>query len=418
MTVLTDRLLAASLETLVATAIVLLLSALALRRAPRLVALLWLVVLVKPLLTLAGVSLIPVRLATPSLRRETEVTARETRVAPAAGSRAPASEAITTHDSWEPVSGIWLAGVAFLLFRTLNNRLRLRKLVAGSRPATPRILSSFRRVLGSRRPPYLVVRMNDELDGPAIGGAFPPVILIPGWMDNRADDGQLDWALRHEMRHATAGDTLAIALRELALMVFWFHPLIWLAARRWEAAAELACDRDVVGTDTEAVDYAEALYRMLLNVRQHQQLQLTSGLFATRSKIGNRVAALVERPLAPKVGRPATTIAVAIAVVVIALGADLSAGNKHHHGDYEEVVDGYKITLHYDGEMELGDRVERLIGFIQMRETQNGVTRELRLDGDKDGIRRRYRIDGRDAPPDDAFERVVTTQLKRLMRPR
>jgi beta-lactamase regulating signal transducer with metallopeptidase domain len=416
MIALIDRLLAASIETVAAASIVFLIGAVAVRRAPRLVALLWLVVLVKPLLTLAGVSLVPVRLpASAPVRVTSDINSRVTGNGPASR----AEEISRSRNPAAAVAAIWLAGVALALGRTVYDRLRLRRIVAQSRTASPRLLEAFARARVGAQLPRLDVRVSDALDGPAIGGVFRPVILIPAWMDTGADDHQLDWALRHELRHATAHDTTAIALRELSLIAFWFHPLIWLAARRWESATELACDRDVVTSDAEAVDYADALYRTLLNVRLQPRLQLASGLFATRSKIGTRIAALVERPLAPKVGRPALALAAAIAVVVISLGADLSASDhKHHRGDYIEVVDGDTVAIRYEGEMDLGARVERLIGFIEMRETRDGVTRELRLDGDKDGIRRRYRIDGREAPPDDSFERVVTAQLRKLMRPR
>ena len=59
---LVQRLLTASVETAIAALVVLAFSALALRRAPRIVALLWLVVLAKPLLTLMAGAMLPIPL--------------------------------------------------------------------------------------------------------------------------------------------------------------------------------------------------------------------------------------------------------------------------------------------------------------------------------------------------------------------
>jgi beta-lactamase regulating signal transducer with metallopeptidase domain len=413
-TLLAQRLLLASIETTVATLVVLGVSAFALRRAPRAVALLWLVVLAKPLLTLAGGSLVHVRVPR-ELHAPLAPRAEATKVITRRG--AVAREQTETR-SWNPaytLAGVWLAGALLLLGRSLYHRQRLRALVKRSRAASPRIVDACAR-LGETD---VEIRISDALDGPAIGGAFRPVILIPAWMDARADDAQLAWTLRHELRHAGARDTLALSLRELALIAMWFHPLVWLAAAKWEVATERACDRDVVSSDADAVDYADALYRTLLNVRQQRRLQLAAGLFATRSKIGTRIAALVERPLAPRLGRAGAAAAFAIGLGLVIVGCGLAApARAHHRGNVEEVFDGRSFAMRYDAVIGFdGDRIDSLSsgGFIEMRETRDGTTRVLRLDGTTRGIVRNYEINGRTAPPDDSFERSMTAQLRKSM---
>lgn len=415
-TMLLQRLLAASIETTVAALVVLVISAFALRRAPRLVALLWLVVLAKPLLTLVAGSY--VQFHVPSLVPPVGMRADVTKIVIQRGPVIQEQTKSRTRNPENVAGAIWLAGAALLLARTIYHRLRLRSIVRKTREASPRVLLLCERQ-GMRFPR---IRVSDALDGPAIGGALRPVILLPAWMDERADDAQLTWSLRHELRHATARDTLAIALRELALIAFWFHPVTWFAAAKWEGATELACDRDVVTNDVDAVDYADALYRTLLNVRQQRRLQLASGLFATRSKIGQRIAALIERPLAPRVGRAGAAAAFAIGLAVVAIGADCARQPRgHHRGTVEEVTDGRTVNFHYDASLTFdGDRIATIApgGFVEMRETTGGgTTRSLRLDGIPNGITRAYAINGRAAPPDEAFERTMTAQLRRSVMP-
>jgi beta-lactamase regulating signal transducer with metallopeptidase domain len=218
-------------------------------------------------------------------------------------------------------------------------------------------------------------------------------------MEARADDAQLEWTLRHELRHATARDTLGIALRDASLIVFWFHPLVWFAANRWEAATELACDRDVVTNDDDAVDYADALYRTLLNVRRQRRLAFASGLFATRSKIGARIAALIERPLPRKGGRVAAFAAVIVAAAVIAIGGGF-AKNGRHRGHFEEVNNERSLVVDYRDD------------WADFRETANGTTRHLRIEGP----RRTYEVNGRASPPDSAFETRMTAFLRAQQR--
>lgn len=412
-----QRLLSASVEVVLAAAIVTAIAALIGRRAPRVVALLWLVVLAKPLVTLAGGALVRVplpHLANVKSGREVQMSVVK-QVGPAGATESV--QTATTPDFTTAIPAIWLAGALLVFGRTLVNRFRLRAIVAATRPPAPRLANAYARLTQARvHPPRL--RVSETLDGPAIGGVVRPVILLPSWMEEHADDEQIDWTLRHELRHATARDTLAIALREIALVVLWFHPAVWIAARRWEAAAELACDRDVVSNDEEAVGYADALLRTLAHVRQQPRLQLASGLFATRSKIGTRITALLERPLAPRIGRVGTMAAATLAVALIAVGTGFAsrAGDGHHRGELEETNDERTAYLRYDFDsITTSDRVDALSpgGYVLLRETAGGTTRELRIDATDHAIRRIYSIDGRAAPPDREFERRLVKAIRR-----
>jgi beta-lactamase regulating signal transducer with metallopeptidase domain len=425
---LVQRLLTASIETSIAALVVLTIGALFIRRAPRIVALLWLVVLVKPLVTLTMGAMIPVPLPRAITVIPQRVSAQE-EVTRVLTHRGPVTRARTESISRDPnnaIAAIWLTGVALLLGHAVYHRQRLHAIVAKTRPPSPRIAGVYARFSQDSRsglPLFALpsLRVSDALDGPAIAGILQPVIVIPAWMDESADDAQLQWTLRHELRHASARDTLAIALRELAVIALWFHPLIWVAAAKWEAATELACDRDVVVNDVEAVDYADALYRTLLNVRQQRRLQLATGLFATRSNIGTRIAALVERPLAPRIGPGGMIAAAIVAIGLLTVGAGLASPLRgHHRGDLEERNDGQTITLRYDlSEIDFdGSHIKSLSpgGFVVMSETAGGTTRELRIESSSRTVIRTYRVDGRAAPPDDAFERTLIARLRRAIR--
>lgn len=108
---------------------------------------------------------------------------------------------------------------------------------------------------------------------------------------------QLDWALGHELTHWQAKDHLSGIVRQLFQMIFFFHPAAWWVGRRWEEAAELACDRSLVANEEEAASYAERLYEMLARARGRKRMAVAGGLFATRTQIGRRIAALLHGPV-------------------------------------------------------------------------------------------------------------------------
>lgn len=414
MTLLIDRLLFASVETAVLALVVLAITAAVRGCAPRLAALLWLVVLAKPLLTLTGIAVIrvPIPASAPMLR---QATARDVVVT---GTVTPQQQVVRTEGTNRAaiLLAIWGAGAAIALARALADRWQLRRLVRASRAPSSELARLYEQLAGKPR-----LFVSPTLDSPAIAGAVRPVILIPAWMETRADATQLLWALRHELRHAAARDTLGIALRDLALVFFWFHPLVRLAAAKWEAATELACDRELVANDVEAVDYADALYRTLLHVRTQKRLRLAPGLFATRSKIGARIAALIERPLSSRrAGRLTIAAATLFAIAAIAVGGDAGMRSRYGRGHLEEVQDGLTVSLRYEGAIEISGPRGLVTGisaggFVFFREEREGTIRELSLEPEDGEVVRFYRVDGKGATMDSAghqFELRMTRWLQ------
>ncbi|MCC6699434.1 MAG: M56 family metallopeptidase [Candidatus Hydrogenedentes bacterium] len=191
----------------------------------------------------------------------------------------------------------WLLGVGTLALVALRDRLRLWRLlhkasVAGA--AVQRELHTLAGELGIRRVPRLAI--CPSLDSPAIAGAVRPVILVPEWLLTSANSPRLRWALRHELMHAKMADPMVNALSQLMRILFFFHPAARWAARRWKEAMELACDHALLRSEADVRDYLDTLHAILCDIRSRRKLRLSCGLFAVRSQLGRRVAALVCMP--------------------------------------------------------------------------------------------------------------------------
>jgi len=90
-------------------------------------------------------------------------------------------------------------------------------------------------------------------------GAYELLIPEPLWREmNTAERLAI---LRHELAHYERCDVWkSLAIRVLALP-HWFNPLAWYAVRRFDEAAEWACDRAATG-DLQTTAYARALLRL------------------------------------------------------------------------------------------------------------------------------------------------------------
>ncbi|KKO45965.1 hypothetical protein WG68_08150 [Arsukibacterium ikkense] len=104
--------------------------------------------------------------------------------------------------------------------------------------------------------------------GPAIFGLLRPQLILPANFRQRFSRQQRSLILQHELRHWQRGDLHANLLAITLLCLFWFHPLLWLAYRRYRADQELACDADVLQQQPVSTQfcYANALLAAMQSV--------------------------------------------------------------------------------------------------------------------------------------------------------
>ncbi len=100
---------------------------------------------------------------------------------------------------------------------------------------------------------------------PALVGLWRPRIVVGPDFEQRFSPAEQDLILRHEQSHRRHRDPWANAALAALRCVFWFHPLLPWAARRFLRDQELACD-------ARTVDPHPALRRLYANALLKAQL--------------------------------------------------------------------------------------------------------------------------------------------------
>ena len=97
-----------------------------------------------------------------------------------------------------------------------------------------------------------------------------PVVLVP---DRRSclGTGLAGGGPGARGAHVRSRDPLWQLLAELACVLYWFHPLIYLAARQLRVERELAADDAALGGGMRASEYARLLYELACVPDQHAQ---------------------------------------------------------------------------------------------------------------------------------------------------
>jgi beta-lactamase regulating signal transducer with metallopeptidase domain len=228
----------------------------------------------------------------------------------------------------------WIAGIVVQLIRLVRDLLLLVRIGRNTTSVPDTLLTEHHRIAERLNLTHIPqIKASNAIQSPALVGVWSPTVLLPQALVEAKQPDEIAWLLHHELMHAKMRDPLALALRRCAEVVFFFHPAIWLAGRQWEEAMELACDRALIESTEDARDYAESLFAVL----QHQQQALANaasgkheptvvGLHATRTQIGRRIAALLENPLAYPARMSSGSVLVVSLLAVVSLAAGISFG--------------------------------------------------------------------------------------------
>lgn len=139
---------------------------------------------------------------------------------------------------------IWLLGFLLIVVRQFVQERKFRKYLLEERSCAS-VQSTMEK--GSRRTCYAIPWKGSPFlfrsRGIKLDIYLPEQIL--------SEDEVVDYAVLHESMHQGHGDIWWSYLRNLLVALYWFHPLVWLAARlSWEDC-ELACDEAVAAQLSE-----------------------------------------------------------------------------------------------------------------------------------------------------------------------
>ncbi|MRW91963.1 energy transducer TonB [Duganella sp. FT80W] len=158
------------------------------------------------------------------------------------------SPASTPWQSW--LLAAWLAGTVAMVARLWRTH------------------ASYHAYLGPLSQRHGIHNSACDDHSPAVVGLWRPIIVVPRNFATRYTKQEQQLILAHETIHARRHDPLANATCALLQCLFWFHPLVHYAARRFRLDQELACDAAVMRVHPGRKRcYAEAMLKTQLSTQ-------------------------------------------------------------------------------------------------------------------------------------------------------
>ena len=160
----------------------------------------------------------------------------------------------------------WALVTVLLLARLLVGIARMSRL---TRRATPvnrdswpaRLAEAAHRSGVARRVRLLA---SEETTVPLTWGLARSVVLLPPDNEEWSDERRRA-VLIHELAHVARWDYASQLATQICCALYWFNPLIWLAARALRQERERACDDRVLAAGTRASAYAGELLEIARN---------------------------------------------------------------------------------------------------------------------------------------------------------
>jgi hypothetical protein len=214
------------------------------------------------------------------------------------------------------VSGLtvaWTVGTLIVFGRLVAGLLTIGRITRAARLANNEVVSAAHEVAYS-----------DDILTPVTWGVAHPIVLLPGYARDWPDERQ-GLLIRHERAHIEHHDWPWQMVAQAVCAVFWFHPLVWLAAAGLARESERAADDRVLAQGADAQAYAAEL---LAIARVVQRAGWSAAVaMVGRSSLERRVRDILDRtrPHGPATRTARIAVVTALAIGAVALSVPLAA---------------------------------------------------------------------------------------------
>lgn len=163
------------------------------------------------------------------------------------------------------VAILWSGGSGFVGGFAIRQMARSLRFARQATLCTDRLITDqvaqVTRLAGIKTAPKIVVSHNSP--GTLTIGVVHPIVMLSSKALATCSTDEFRMVLAHEFAHIRRRDSLFGLIPQIAQVVFFFHPLVWLACREFDLAREAACDEAAItGLGIRSDHYGRLLLKL------------------------------------------------------------------------------------------------------------------------------------------------------------
>jgi beta-lactamase regulating signal transducer with metallopeptidase domain/HEAT repeat protein len=219
--------------------------------------------------------------------------------------------------------GLWLVGVLVLLGKLAIGAWSVRRIEKQARVLTSADWQNPLYEIADRLglPDAPVLLQSDRISIPFASGLVHCRIVLPveseEWSAERRSA-----VLMHELAHVLRRDLIGHTISRVVCALYWFHPLVWTAAKHLRAESERACDDLALALGAKPSEYAEHLLDIVTQLRDRGTPAVALAMANPNEFEGRMLAILDPRIQRRGIGRGrAAWLAGSLAALALVVGA-------------------------------------------------------------------------------------------------
>jgi beta-lactamase regulating signal transducer with metallopeptidase domain len=203
--------------------------------------------------------------------------------------------------SWSWLAVVWGVGTLVVALRFARGLIAARRLALSSEPAREDSWRVAQREAAASLgiTTSVDVRRSDAIESPMTIGVLHPRVLLPAAAESWSPE-RLRTVLVHELGHVRRHDILIQLCAQIACALYWWNPLVWIAATRLRIEREHACDDLVLSAGVRPSSYAADLLEVSRSISSDHAAH-AGACMADRSRMETRLRRILDAaaPRAP-----------------------------------------------------------------------------------------------------------------------